>query len=65
MTREEQIVAEARAIALQELGHDAPEAIITVLARMVLVGSTGASAGFLRAPPLKPAELKLDDHKPL
>jgi hypothetical protein len=65
MTTEDRIIAEARAVALQETGSDAPEAIIAVLARMVRLGARGTSAGFLRAPPAKPAELKLDDHRPL
>jgi len=61
MTPEQQVIAEARAVALQETGTDAPETIMTVLARMVLLGSRGASAGFLRVPPDTPARLKLDD----
>jgi hypothetical protein len=65
MTTEDRIIAEARTIALQETGTDAPETIITILARMVLVGAKCASAGFLRTPPPEPVELKLDDHKPL
>lgn len=65
MTREEHTIALARDIAAKETGGTAPEAIMFVLARMALAGAKGASAGFLRAPPAVPVELKVDDHQPL
>ena len=65
MSRELQIIANARAEALRQAGSAAPEAVMLVLARMVIEATRGVSSGFLRVPPADPAQLELDDHKPL
>lgn len=65
MTPQERIIAHATSVARQATGSVAPEAVMLVLATMLLEATRGASAGFLRAPPASPTELKVDDHEPL
>lgn len=53
----ESIIAKARQVAIEETGEDSDAVIIEVLARIVAVSSHGLSSGFLRLPPIRPAEI--------